>query len=44
VNGPARAVRALASGGLKYLQSGLAQGYLVLMVLGSALLLGWLVR
>ena len=44
VNGPARAVRALASGGLKYLQSGLAQGYLVLMVLGSALLLGWLMR
>jgi NADH-quinone oxidoreductase subunit L len=44
VNGPARAVRALAAGGLKYLQSGLAQGYLVLMVIGSALLLGWLVR
>jgi NADH-quinone oxidoreductase subunit L len=44
VNGPARAVRALASGGLKYLQSGLAQGYLVLMILGSALILGWLVR
>jgi NADH-quinone oxidoreductase subunit L len=44
VNGPARALRAFASGGLKYLQSGLAQGYLVVMVLGSALLLGWLVR
>jgi NADH-quinone oxidoreductase subunit L len=44
VNGPARAVRGLAAGGLKYVQSGLAQGYLVLMVLGMALVLGWLVR
>jgi NADH-quinone oxidoreductase subunit L len=44
VNGPARLVRAAASGALKYVQSGLAQGYLVLMLLGSALILGFLVR
>jgi len=43
VNGPARAVRALAAGGLKHLQSGLAQGYLVIMLVGSALVVGWLV-
>jgi NADH-quinone oxidoreductase subunit L len=42
VNGPARAVRALAGDSLKYLQSGLAQGYLIVMVIGSAALVGWL--
>jgi NADH-quinone oxidoreductase subunit L len=35
VNGGARAVWGLASHGLKYLQSGLAQGYLLLMVVGA---------
>jgi len=44
VNGPAQAVRALASGALRHLQSGLAQGYLLIMLLGSLAVLGWLVR
>jgi NADH-quinone oxidoreductase subunit L len=43
VNGAARAVRAAAAENLKYLQSGLAQGYLIVMVLGTAAVLGWLV-
>jgi NADH-quinone oxidoreductase subunit L len=43
VNGPARAVRALAADSLKYLQSGLAQGYLIVMLVGSAAIVGWLV-
>ena len=43
VNGSARAVRALAADGLKYLQSGLAQGYLIVMLIGSAAIVGWLV-
>jgi NADH-quinone oxidoreductase subunit L len=43
VNGPARVIRALAADGLKYAQSGLAQGYLVLMLVGSAAIVGWLV-
>jgi NADH-quinone oxidoreductase subunit L len=43
VNGPARAVRALAADSLKYVQSGLAQGYLIVMLVGSAAVVGWLV-
>jgi NADH-quinone oxidoreductase subunit L len=43
VNGAARAVRAAAADSLKYLQSGLAQGYLIVMMLGTAAILGWLV-
>jgi NADH-quinone oxidoreductase subunit L len=43
VNGPARAVRALAADSLKYVQSGLAQGYLIVMLVGSAAIVGWLV-
>ena len=44
VNGTANLVRATADGALKYLQTGLAQSYLVAMVLGGALLVAWLVR
>ncbi len=42
VNGAARAVRAAAADSLKYLQSGLAQSYLIVMLLGTAAILGWL--
>lgn len=44
VNGTASLVRASADGALKYLQTGLAQSYIALMVLGGALLVAWLVR
>ena len=43
VNGPARAVRAFAADSLKYVHSGLAQGYLIVMLVGSAAIVGWLV-
>ena len=43
VNGTARSVRALASHGLKYVQSGLTQGYLLLMVVGTLAIVGYLV-
>jgi NADH-quinone oxidoreductase subunit L len=43
VNGSARLVRGLASGVLRHAQSGLAQGYLFLMVLGTLAIAGWLV-
>jgi NADH-quinone oxidoreductase subunit L len=42
VNGSARTVRALADDALKYLQGGLAQGYLVTMVAGAFAVLAWL--
>jgi NADH:ubiquinone oxidoreductase subunit 5 (subunit L)/multisubunit Na+/H+ antiporter MnhA subunit len=44
VNGTANFVRATADGALKYLQTGMAQSYLLAMVLGGALLVAWLVR
>ncbi len=44
VNGTASFVRSTADGALKYLQTGLAQSYLLAMVLGGALLVAWLVR
>jgi len=44
VNGTANLVRASADGALKYLQTGLAQSYIAMMVLGGALLVAWLVR
>jgi NADH-quinone oxidoreductase subunit L len=44
VNGTANFVRATADGALKYLQTGLAQSYLLAMVFGGALLIAWLVR
>jgi NADH-quinone oxidoreductase subunit L len=43
VNGSARLVRGLASGVLRHAQSGLAQGYLFLMVLGTLAIAGYLV-
>ena len=44
VNGTANVVRAIADGALKYLQTGFAQSYLFVMLLGGALLVAWLVR
>jgi len=44
VNGSARAVRGFAAHGLKYLQSGLAQGYLVTFVAGALAIVAWLLR
>jgi len=44
VNGMARGVRAAASHGLKYMHSGLAQGYIFLMIVGTAAILGYLLR
>jgi len=41
-DGSAKAVRGLASGAFKYLQSGLAQGYLFLMVVGTLAIIGYL--
>jgi NADH-quinone oxidoreductase subunit L len=43
VNGTARAIRALAARGLKYAQSGLAQGYMLIMVVGALLVVAYLV-
>jgi NADH-quinone oxidoreductase subunit L len=37
VNGSARLVRGFASGVLRHFQSGLAQGYLVMMLIGTIL-------
>ncbi len=42
VNGSANGVRALAARGLKYAQSGLAQSYLLFMVVGTLAILGYL--
>ena len=44
VNGTARSVQALAAHGLKYAQSGLAQGYVFFMIVGATALVGWLLR
>ena len=44
VNGTARTVRALASHGLKYAQSGLAQTYILFMIVGAAAVVGYLLR
>ena len=43
-NGLARAVRAVADGALKYLQTGLTQSYLFLMIVGTVVIVGYLVR
>jgi NADH-quinone oxidoreductase subunit L len=43
VNGSARLVRGFASGVLRNFQSGLAQGYLVVMLIGAILIAGFLV-
>ena len=42
VNGTARGIRGLAAHGLKYLQSGLSQGYVLVMVVGAAAIVGYL--
>jgi NADH-quinone oxidoreductase subunit L len=42
VDGSARTVRAVAAHGLKYLQSGLAQGYLFLMIVGTVAIMAYL--
>jgi NADH-quinone oxidoreductase subunit L len=44
VNGSAWAVRALASNGLKYAHSGLAQAYIFVMIIGAVAIVGYLVR
>jgi NADH-quinone oxidoreductase subunit L len=44
VNGTARGIRAVAADGLKYLQSGLAQGYIFMMIVGTMALIGYLLR
>jgi NADH-quinone oxidoreductase subunit L len=44
VNGTARGVRALAANGLKYAQSGMAQGYVFFMIIGAVAILGYLLR
>jgi len=42
VNGTARGVRATAANGLKYLQSGLTQGYVFMMIAGTVAILGYM--
>jgi NADH-quinone oxidoreductase subunit L len=44
VNGLARSVRAFAANGLKYVQSGFAQSYLFLMVVGAVAVVAYLMR
>jgi len=44
VGGSAQAVRALASDVLRYLQSGFAQAYLLLMAVGAVALVSWVMR
>jgi NADH-quinone oxidoreductase subunit L len=44
VNGLAHTVRAFAANGLKYVQSGFAQSYLLLMVVGAIAIVAYLVR
>jgi NADH-quinone oxidoreductase subunit L len=44
VNGTARAVRAIAADVLRHLQSGFAQAYLVLMLVGTIAVVGFLLR
>jgi len=44
VNGVANAFRAAADDVLKYAQTGYAQSYLFAMLVGGAILIGWLVR
>jgi NADH-quinone oxidoreductase subunit L len=44
VNGSARALRAVASNGLKYAHSGLVQAYIFMMIVGAVGIVGYLVR
>jgi NADH:ubiquinone oxidoreductase subunit 5 (subunit L)/multisubunit Na+/H+ antiporter MnhA subunit len=43
-NGTAQTVRAVAAHGLRRLQSGLAQGYVVSMIVGTGAILWYLLR
>jgi NADH-quinone oxidoreductase subunit L len=43
-NGTARAVRSLAANGLKYVQTGFTQSYIVLMIVGTVAIVGYLLR
>ncbi len=43
IEGTARAVRGIAAGGLKYVQSGLTQAYLLLVVAGTVAVLAYLI-
>ena len=43
VHGTANVVRALAEGGLKHVQSGLAQAYLLMVVAGTVAVLAYLI-
>ena len=44
VNGTARAVRAAADRALKYAQTGFAQSYIFLMIVGTVAVVGYLLR
>jgi NADH-quinone oxidoreductase subunit L len=44
VNGTAQGVRAFAASGLKYVQSGFAQSYLIWMVAGAVVMVAYLLR
>ena len=44
VNGTARFVQGIASGGLRWIQSGLAQSYVTSMLAGTAAILWYLLR
>jgi len=44
VNGVARSIRALATNGLRYLQSGLVQAYMLLMLVGAIVIVALMMR
>ena len=44
VNGVAAVFRSIADDALKYVQTGYTQSYLFVMLLGGAMLIGWLVE
>ena len=44
INGTARLVRGFAANGLKYLQTGFTQSYVLLMIVGTVVIIGYLLR
>jgi NADH-quinone oxidoreductase subunit L len=44
INGTARLVRGFAANGLKYLQTGFTQSYVLLMIVGTVAIIGYLLR
>jgi NADH-quinone oxidoreductase subunit L len=44
INGTARLVRGLAANGLKYVQTGFTQSYVILMLVGAVAIIGYLLR